>query len=81
MGVFSTVFKLLFDIINSMIFFGVMKAFKSKDQHLTAQLVLDGLYTCCFIWNEPWLIDSSLWAIAVVAWKQPTVYCLLLSLF
>ena len=46
---FQQFFKLLFVIINSMIFFGVMKAFKSKDQHLTAQLVLDGLYACCFI--------------------------------
>ena len=57
-----------------MVFFGVMKAFKSKDQRLIAWLVLDGLYTCYFIWNEPWLIDSSLCAIAVVAGKQLSIH-------
>lgn len=51
-----------------------MKACKSKYQCLIAWLALDGLHTCYLIWNEPWLIDSSLCATAVAAGKQLTIH-------
>ena len=55
--VFSTVSELLF--VNSLIFFGIMKAFISKDQYLMELLVLGGVVNLLFHFGTGIFISHS----------------------